>query len=118
MCPWDYTGSLAFSYYKDHNLRGPHGRRATVHVAVSLPGDTGRIVSGFRAVSRIYMFFDLFKWLRHGRGAYRSAKNVICIYEEVQISYFNYVVEKALKRKLHNDVVNREIRDCVQHNVK
>ena len=35
---------------------GLHGNRAAVHFAMSLPGDHGRIVSGFRKNSCIYMF--------------------------------------------------------------
>jgi hypothetical protein len=47
-------GSIADS----HSLipGGLHGNRAAVHFAMSLPGDHGRIVSGFRKNSCIYMF--------------------------------------------------------------
>ena len=55
---------------------GPRSVRRAVHLAVSLPGDTGSIVSGFRAGSRIYIFFDLKSWLLEGRPAYRSCNNV------------------------------------------
>ena len=93
-------------------------RRATVHFAVSLPGDTGSIVSGFRAGSRIYICINLLRWLREGRPAYRSTNNVVCVYvcvyEDVHSSYFNYVGEKFLNRELHNDSPNQRIIDCVQ----
>ena len=42
-----------------HSLKpgGLVGNRV-VHFAVSLFGDHGRIASGFRTISRVYMFFD------------------------------------------------------------
>ena len=55
---------------------GLAGSRVAVHFVVSLLGDHGRIVSGFRTNSVVYMFFDLRKWLRDGRDAYRSPNNV------------------------------------------
>ena len=56
---------------------GIAGSRVAVHFVVSLPGDHGRIVSGFRANSAIYIFLRFTQWLRDGRDAYRSANNVI-----------------------------------------
>ena len=44
---------------------GPKRVRQAAHFAVSLPGNTRRIVSGFRAGSRIYILLDLRAWLRH-----------------------------------------------------
>ena len=38
---------------------GPMRARRGDHFALRLPGDTGRIVSGFRVGSRIYFIFDL-----------------------------------------------------------
>ena len=73
------------SIVQTHSLipGGLAGSRAAVHLAVRLLGDQGRIVSGFRANSKIYIFFNLRQWLRDGRDAYRSANIVICAYEAV-----------------------------------
>ena len=49
---------------------GPESRRAAVHFAISLPGDTGRITSGFRTGSTIYAFFDVRAWLTARRRAF------------------------------------------------
>ena len=48
------------SIVQTHSLipGGLAGSRAAVHFAVSLPGDHGRIVSGFRTNSVIYIFFN------------------------------------------------------------
>ena len=68
-----------------------------VYFAVSLPGDTGRTVSGFRAGSRIYISFDFRSWLRQERPAYRSTNNVICIYEGLPMPFFLYVIDKKVQ---------------------
>jgi len=49
------------SIEESHSLipGGLVGNRAVVHFAVSLVGDHGLIVSGFRTNSSIYIFFDL-----------------------------------------------------------
>ena len=73
---------------------GLAGNRAAVHFAVSLPGDHGRIVSGFRTNSVIYIFFDLKQWLRDGRDAYRSANNAICVYEAIPLYYIHNVIDR------------------------
>ena len=51
----------------------------------------------------MYMFFNMFRWLKAGRAAYLSANNVVCIYEEVPIAYLDYVVGKSLNQELHNE---------------
>ena len=88
--------------------------RRAVHFAVSLPGDRGRIVSGFRAGSGINIFFNLKWWLREGRPAYRSANNVICIYESVPMPFLLYVVDKRLGRELRSDSPNVNLMTDVQ----
>ena len=82
-------------------IGGLRAKRAAVHFAVSLPGDTGRIAFGFRTGSRIYIFVDIFLWLRKGRAAYHLVNNVICVYGEITRSYINYVVDKSRHEELH-----------------
>ena len=82
---------------------GPQRVRAAAHFAVSLPGDTGRIVSGFRTGSIIFILFDLIRCLRYGRKAYRSANNVICIYEDMSTSYIRHVVDQSHGRELFRE---------------
>ena len=58
------TDPAAWNSIKEsHSLipGGLAGNRAAVHFAVSLPGDHGRMVSGFRTNYIIYMFFKL-RW--------------------------------------------------------
>ena len=57
---WDRSHNME-SIVQTHSLipGGLAGSRAAVHFAVSLPGDNGRIVSGFRTNSVIYIFLKL-----------------------------------------------------------
>ena len=71
---------------------GLAGSRVAVHLVVSLLGDHGRIVSGVRTNSVIYIFFNLKQWLRDGRDAYRSANNVICVYETIPLYYVHIAI--------------------------
>ena len=88
---------------------GPMRVRRADHFAVSLPGDTGRNASGFRAGSRVYICFDLRLWLRQGRPACRSTNNVLCMYEDVPRSFFLYVIDKWFSRELYNDSTNHSL---------
>ena len=85
------------SIKESHSLipGGLAGNRAAVHFAVSLSGDHGRIVSGFRTNSSIYIFFNLGDWLKYGRAAYRSANNVVCIYEAIPLTYIYSVIDRT-----------------------
>ena len=71
-------------------------------------------VLGFRAGSRIIICFDLRLWLRHGRPAYRSKDNVICVYEDIPLSCFRNAIDKRLDRKLLTDSANSHLLKCVQ----
>ena len=93
---------------------GPLKRRAAVHFAVCLPDDTGRSVSGSRTGSAFMVLFVQIVARREGRAAYRSANNVICIYEEVHTSYLGYVEGKARKWELFRESPNKWILDCVR----
>ena len=60
----------------------------------TLPGDTGRITSGFRTGSTIYAFFDVRAWLTARRRAFMFANNVVCVYEEIPLDpYITNVVD-------------------------
>ena len=78
---------------------GLAGSRAAVHFVVSLLGGHGRIVSGFRTNSVIYIF-NLKQWLRDGRDAYRSANNVICVYETIPLYYVHNVIDRHADKEL------------------
>ena len=67
---------------------------------MSLLGDHGRIVSGFRTNSTIYIFFNLRQWLKDGRAAYRSANNVVCVYEAILLTYIHNVIDRNSNREL------------------
>ena len=84
-------------------LGGIAGSRAAVHFDVSLLGDHGRIVSGFRTNSVIYIFLNLAQWLRDGRDAYRSANNVICVYETIPLYYVHNVIDRRADKELSAD---------------
>ena len=68
--------------------------------ALSLVGDHGRIVSGFRTNSSIYILFNLNDWLTDGRAAYRSANNVVCVYEAVPLTYMYSVIDRTYNKEL------------------
>ena len=67
---------------------------------MSLLGDHGRIVCGFTTHSVICMFFDLKQWLRDGRVAYRSANNVVCVYEAIPLTYIHNVIDRHAGKEL------------------
>ena len=94
---------------------GLAGSRAAVHFAVSL-GDQGRIVSGFRTNSVIYIFFNLKQWLRDGRDAYRSANNVICVYETIPLYYVHTVIDRLADKDLFADDDWHWLKSAVQAN--
>ena len=81
-------------------LGGLAGSRVAVHFVVSLLGDHGRIVSGFRTNSVIYIFFNLKHWLRDGRDAYRSANNVVCVYETNSLYHVLNVIDRHADKEL------------------
>ena len=58
---------------------GTHGGRYVVHLTVSLPGDTGSVVSGFQDTIND-IFFALITWLLDGQTANKSTK-MVCCYE-------------------------------------
>ena len=60
------------------------------------------------------MFLNSLWWLREGRPAYRSANNVICIYEEFPISYLDYVIEERFNQELCSDSPNTDLLARVQ----
>ena len=68
--------------------------------AVSLLGDHGDIVSGFRTNSSICIFFNLREWLKDGRVAYRSANNVVCVYEAISLTYIYKVIDRTYNKEL------------------
>ena len=68
-----------------------------------LLGDHGRIVSGFRTNSIIYILFNLKQWLRDGRDAYRSANNVICAYDAIPLFYVHNVIDRHVDKELLAD---------------
>ena len=82
---------------------GLAGSRVAVHFVLGLLGDHGRIVSGFRTNSVIYIFFNLKQWLRDGRDAYRSANNVICVYETIPLYYARNVIDRPADKELFAD---------------
>ena len=82
---------------------GPLKRRAAVHFAVSLPGDTGVLFRGSGLAPAFYIVFNLIMRLKEGSAAYRSANNVIFIFEEFPISDLDFVVGKSLDQELHNE---------------
>ena len=84
-------------------LGGLAGSRAAIHFAVNLLGDHGRIVSGFRTNSVIYIIFDIRQWLIDGRDAYRSANNVICVYEIIPLCYVHNVIDRPADKELRAD---------------
>ena len=92
------------------------GSRAAVHFAVSLLRDHGRIVSGFRTNSVIYIFFNLKQWLRDGRDAYRSANNVICVYEAIPLYYIHNVIDRHADKELFADDDWHWLKSAVQAN--
>ena len=67
---------------------------------MSLLGDHGRIVSGFRTYYIIYILFNLEQWLRDGRAAYRSANNVICVCAAIPLTYINNVIDRHVDKEL------------------
>ncbi len=93
------------------------GSRAAVHFVVSLLGDHGRIVSGFRTNSVIYMFFDIRQWLRDGRDAYRSANNFICAYEIIPLRYVHNVIDRPADKELLADCDWYWLKAAVQPNI-
>jgi len=95
---------------------GLDGSRAAVHFVVSLLGDHGRIVSGFRTNSVIYMSFNLKQWLRYGRDAYRSANNVICVYEAIPLTYIHNVIDRLADKELVADDDWHWVKSAVQSN--
>ena len=74
--------------------------RVAVHFVVRLLGGHGRIVSGFRTNSVIYICFNLKQWLRDGRDAYRSANNVICVYETIPLYYAHNAIDRYADNEL------------------
>jgi hypothetical protein len=97
-------------------LGGLAGSRAAVHFAVSLLGDHGRIVSGFRTNSVTYIFFNLKQWLRDGRDAYRSANNVSCVYETIPLYYVLNVIDRHADKELFADDDWHWLKSAVQAN--
>ena len=73
---------------------GPMRVRKAAHFVVSLPGDTGNMFLDLEPVAAFTFVFDLRLWLRQGRPAYRSQNNVICVYEDILMSYFRNVIDK------------------------
>ena len=97
---------------------GIAGSRVAVHFAVSLLGDHGRIVSGFRTNSVMYMVFNLKQRLRRGRDAYRSANNVICVYEAVPLYYIHNVIDRHADKQVLADDDWHWLKSVVQTNNK
>ena len=62
------------------------------------------------------MFFDLSRWLRDGRAAYRSANNVICVYESVSLVYIHNVIDRTASRELHSGHDWEWLKTAVQEN--
>jgi len=96
---------------------GIAGSRVEVHFVVSLLGDHGRIVSGFRTNSVIYMFFNLKQWLRYGRDAYLSASNVVCVYETIPLYYVHNVIDRPVDKELLADDDWYWLKAAVQANI-
>ena len=90
--------------------------RPTPSFAVSLPGDHGRIVSGFRTNALIYTLCNLKHWLRDGRDAYRSTNNVICVYETIPLYYVHNVIERHADKELFADDDWHWLKSAVQAN--
>ena len=45
-------------------------------------------------------FFDLKNWLIYGRAAYRSANNVVFVYEAVPWTYIYSVIDRTYNKEL------------------
>ena len=83
------------SIKESHSLipGGLAGNRAAVQFCIGLLGGNGRSVSVYRTNSTIYIFFDMKKWLKGGRAAYRSANNMVCVYDAISLVYIHSVIE-------------------------
>ena len=65
-------------------------------------------------MSRIYIFSIFVYGCAKGDQHIAPKTKVICVYDEVPISYFKYVVDTFLNRELYNESPHRHIIVCVQ----